>query len=65
MFLARAAARHVLINAASHSTSFDNEAGRSTRLKGLGPTFGCKVHSGGGSVEGGQQLLTDVGDKVM
>lgn len=53
MFLARAAARHVLINAPSHSTSFDNEAGRSIRLKGLGPTFGCKVHSGRGSVEGG------------
>lgn len=53
MFLARAAARHVLINAPSHSTSFDNEAGRSIRLKGLGPTFGCKVHSGAGSVGGG------------
>lgn len=52
MFLARAAARHVLITAPSYSTSFDNEAGRSLRQKGLGPTFGCKVQEEERSVVG-------------
>lgn len=54
VFLARTVAWHALITSPSYSTSFDNEAGRCLRRKGLAPRFGCKVQEEERSQEGQQ-----------